>query len=170
MTHAFYCGEAPSRDDIDAALRADDIASQQIGDITTPDGRDAVADLMAYMVAQGGVIALYQGAAETGPRALGHRSILANPCDPESRAAQRAGKISRGHPPAGADGDARSRARLFRLHDGASDADYNAYNYMVLTARSKPHARDKIPPWFMPTAPAASRSCARRTIPSPTPT
>ena len=37
------------------------------------------------MVAQSGVIALYQGAAETGPRALGHRSILANPCDPLAR-------------------------------------------------------------------------------------
>ncbi|MFO1111315.1 MAG: carbamoyltransferase C-terminal domain-containing protein [Bradyrhizobium sp.] len=27
-----------------------------------------------------GVVAIYRGAAETGPRALGHRSILANPC------------------------------------------------------------------------------------------
>ena len=75
----------PSPEDIAAALEADDIASQRIGDISTPEGRDAIADLMAFMVAQNGVIALYQGAAETGPRALGHRSILANPCDPEAR-------------------------------------------------------------------------------------
>jgi carbamoyltransferase len=33
----------------------------------------------------------------------------------------------------------------FDLLEGASDADYNAYNYMVLTAQSKPHARAKIP-------------------------
>jgi carbamoyltransferase len=33
----------------------------------------------------------------------------------------------------------------FELLPGASDADYGAYNYMVLTARAKPHARDKIP-------------------------
>jgi carbamoyltransferase len=33
----------------------------------------------------------------------------------------------------------------FELLEGASDGDYNAYNYMVLTARSKPHAKDKIP-------------------------
>ena len=33
----------------------------------------------------------------------------------------------------------------FDLLEGASDADYNAYNYMVLTARSKPSAREKIP-------------------------
>ena len=53
--------------------------------LSDPDGRDAIADLMAFMVARDGVIALYQGAAETGPRALGHRSIFANPCDPEPR-------------------------------------------------------------------------------------
>ena len=82
MTHAFYCGDAPSRDDIAAALKASDIASQYVGDIATSAGRDAIADLMAFIVARNGVIALYQGPAETGPRALGHRSILANPCDP----------------------------------------------------------------------------------------
>ena len=85
MTHAFYCGSPPSHEDIAAALEARDIASTRIGDISTADGRDAVADLMAFMVAQNGVIALYQGAAETGPRALGHRSILANPCDAKAR-------------------------------------------------------------------------------------
>jgi carbamoyltransferase len=85
MTHAFYCGTPPSHADIATALEAGDIASQRIGDIATSDGRDAIADLMAFMVAQDGVIALYQGAAETGPRAHGHRSILANPCDAETR-------------------------------------------------------------------------------------
>ena len=85
MTHAFYCGVPPAPDDIAAALEAEDVASRRIGDISTPAGRDAIADLMAYMVSQNGVIAIYQGAAETGPRALGHRSILANPCDPATR-------------------------------------------------------------------------------------
>src|SRR4029077_8934102 len=81
MTSAFYCGTSPGHLDIAAALEAGDITSRRIGDIATPDGRDAGADLMAFVVAQNGVIALYQGPAETGPRALGHRSILANPCD-----------------------------------------------------------------------------------------
>src|SRR6478735_2154918 len=85
MTHAFYCGSPPSNADIEGALAAGDIASQRIGDVGTTEGRDAIADLMAWMVAQNGVIALYQGAAETGPRALGHRSILANPCNPDAR-------------------------------------------------------------------------------------
>jgi carbamoyltransferase len=35
--------------------------------------------------------------------------------------------------------------QYFELEPGASDADYNAYNYMVLTAHSKPGARAKIP-------------------------
>jgi carbamoyltransferase len=35
--------------------------------------------------------------------------------------------------------------QYFDLLPGASDADYNAYNYMVLTAQSKPGAREKIP-------------------------
>ena len=85
LTHAFYCGTPPTHEEIAAALKADDIASQAIGNVSTPGGRDAIADLMAFMVAQSGVIAVYQGAAETGPRALGHRSILANPCDPDAR-------------------------------------------------------------------------------------
>ena len=33
----------------------------------------------------------------------------------------------------------------FDLAPGGSDADYNAYNFMVLTARSKPWAAGKIP-------------------------
>ena len=54
MTHAFYCGTPPLHDDIAAALGAADIASQRIGTISTPQGRDAIADLMAFMIAQGG--------------------------------------------------------------------------------------------------------------------
>ena len=146
MTHAFYCGTPPSREDIAAALNAGDIASQRIGDVSTPDGRDAIADLMAFMVAQGGVIALYQGAAETGPRALGHRSILANPCDPEvrERLNERV-KYREAIRPLAPMATLEAAQQYFELLEGASDADYNAYSYMVLTAQSKPLAREKIP-------------------------
>ncbi|WP_375414965.1 carbamoyltransferase C-terminal domain-containing protein [uncultured Bradyrhizobium sp.] len=146
MTHAFYCGMAPPRSDIAAALKADDIASQQIGDIATSAGRDAVADLMAFIVAQGGVIALVQGAAETGPRALGHRSILANPSDPQTR--QRVNervKYREAIRPLAPMATLEAAQEYFDLLEGASDGGYNAYNYMVLTAQSKPRARDKIP-------------------------
>jgi carbamoyltransferase len=146
MTHAFYCGLPPSHDDIQGALKADDVASQRIGDISTPDGRDAVADLMAFIVAQDGVIALYQGAAETGPRALGHRSILANPCNPDARERlNERVKYREAIRPLAPMATLEAAQEYFDLLPGASDADYNAYNYMVLTAQSKPQARAKIP-------------------------
>jgi carbamoyltransferase len=146
MTHAFHCGTAPTRQDIVSALQADDIASQPIGNISTPEGREAIADLMAFMVAQSGVIALYQGAAETGPRALGHRSILANPCDPDARERlNERVKYREAIRPLAPMATLAAAQEYFELLPGAADADYNAYNYMVLTAHSKPHARDKIP-------------------------
>ncbi len=146
MTHAFYCGISPSQDDIAAALKADDIASQRIGDISTFAGRDAVADLMAFIVARGGVIALYQGAAETGPRALGHRSILANPCDPHARERlNERVKYREAIRPLAPMATLEAAQEYFDLLEGASDGDYNAYNYMVLTAQAKPQAREKIP-------------------------
>ena len=146
MTHAFHCGMSPSNVEIASALEAGDIASQRIGDISTAEGRDAIADLMAFMVAQSGVIALYQGAAETGPRALGHRSILANPCDPQARERlNERVKYREAIRPLAPMATLAAAQQYFELLPGASDAGYNAYNYMVLTAQSKPGARDKIP-------------------------
>jgi carbamoyltransferase len=146
MTHAFYCGLPPTGRDIAAALEADDIASQRIGDISTADGRDVIADLMAFMVAQNGVIALYQGAAETGPRALGHRSIFANPCDAKARELlNERVKYREAIRPLAPMATLEAAQQYFELEQGASDANHNAYNYMVLTAHSKPAAREKIP-------------------------
>jgi carbamoyltransferase len=146
MTHAFYCGLPPAHEDIAAALTSDDIAAQEIGSISTPEGREAIADLMAFMVAQGGVIALHQGAAETGPRALGHRSIFANPCDPHARGRlNERVKYREAIRPLAPMATLEAAQEYFDLLPGASDANYNAYHYMVLTARSKPQAREKIP-------------------------
>jgi carbamoyltransferase len=146
MTHAFYCGTPPSQHDIATALKADDIASQRIGETSTPDGLEAIADLMAFMVAQNGVIALYQGAAETGPRALGHRSILANPCNPDARERlNERVKYREAIRPLAPMATLEAAKQYFELEPSASDADYNAYSYMVLTAHSKPGAREKIP-------------------------
>jgi carbamoyltransferase len=146
MTHAFYCGLPPKHEEIATVLEAGDIASNRIGDISTADGRNAVADLMAFLVAQNGVIALYQGAAETGPRALGHRSILANPCDPQTRERlNERVKYREAIRPLAPMATLEAARQYFELLEGASDAEYNAYNYMVLTAHSKPAAREKIP-------------------------
>jgi len=146
LTHAFYCGLPPSPSEIAASLQADDIASRSIGHISTPDGRDAIADLMAFMVARNGIIALYQGAAETGPRALGHRSIFANPCDAGARERlNERVKYREAIRPLAPMATLEAALEYFDLEPGGSDAGYNAYNYMVLTAHSKPHAAGKIP-------------------------
>ena len=146
MSHAFYCGSPPTPQEIAAALASADIGSAAIGDISTPDGCGAVADLMALVVAQGGIIALYQGAAETGPRALGHRSIFANPRDPDTRERlNERVKYREAIRPLAPMATLQAAQDCFELREGAADADYNAYNYMVLTARAKPHAAAKIP-------------------------
>jgi len=147
LKHAFYCGSAPKTAEIGAALEAaDDIAWCKVGEIGDATQRAAIADLMAFMTARDGVFALFQGAAETGPRALGHRSILANPCSPATRETLNARvKYREAIRPLAPMMTLEAAKRFFELSDGASDDDYNAYNYMVLTARAKPDARAHIP-------------------------
>jgi carbamoyltransferase len=143
VDHAFYCGMPPR----DAAIRAVLGATKEVEWLSR--GRaepEAVADFMAYMTAQDGIFALYQGAAETGPRALGHRSILANPCNPKTRENLNARvKYREAIRPLAPMLTLDAAKRFFDLSDGASDDDYNAYNYMVLTAQARPEAREAIP-------------------------
>jgi len=146
FTHAFWCGTPATNSEIVTALNAADIASQQVGSVASRDGLEGIADLIAYCVAAGGIVALSQGAAETGPRALGHRSIFANPCDPQTRERlNERVKFRESIRPLAPMLTREAAIQFFELQDGASDADYNAYNYMVLTARSKPSARAQIP-------------------------
>jgi len=69
-----YLGPAPQLADIEAAL---DGASDLI--VEHPRGRDALCARMLDLLCSGRVVGLYQGRSEFGPRALGHRSILADP-------------------------------------------------------------------------------------------
>jgi carbamoyltransferase len=147
LRHAFYCGLAPSGEEVQAALAAEPTAaSTQLGDCSDLDVVARVADLLAHTVADGGIIGLYQGASETGPRALGHRSILANPCNPDTRRLLNERVKHRELIRPLAPMLTRAAAeRFFYLEEGASDDDYNAYNYMVLTARARPEAHERIP-------------------------
>jgi len=71
---ADYLGPPPQLADIEAALSGvEDIVIEQ------PHGRDALCARMLDLLCSGRVIGLYQGRSEFGPRALGHRSILADP-------------------------------------------------------------------------------------------
>ncbi len=147
LRHAFRCGLAPSTRTIRAAVSAEPTAaSVSLGDCSEPDVMDRVADLLAYVLAGDGVMGLYQGIAETGPRALGHRSILANPCRADTRRLLNERVKHRELIRPLAPMLTRAAAeRLFYLEEGASDDDYDAYNYMVLTARARPEAHETIP-------------------------
>lgn len=147
LQHAFYCGAAPRRDEIVAALDSTaDIGYEKVGDVSDGPGRERVADLLACLVADGGVVGLYQGVAETGPRALGHRSILADPCNPHVRdEINRRVKLRERIRPLAPMATQRAAERLFELSAGAAADSYNAYDYMVLTARARAEAHARVP-------------------------
>ena len=65
-----FLGPEPRERDIETALEADDLVVERPSDLVAH-----VADLLQ----RGDVVALCQGRSEFGPRALGHRSILADP-------------------------------------------------------------------------------------------
>jgi carbamoyltransferase len=147
LRHAFRCGLAPTATAIDAALGAEPTAARmELGDCSDPERLAQVADLLAHLLANDRVVGLYQGASETGPRALGHRSILANPCNPETRHLLNERVKHRELIRPLAPMLTRAAAeRLFHLDPGAAADDFDAYNYMVLTARARPEAHELIP-------------------------
>jgi carbamoyltransferase len=147
LQHAFYCGLPPTSADIQEALEADtEIAYLPLGNAQDATQRQRIADLLAFVVSRDGIVGLFQGMAETGPRALGHRSILANPCNPQTRANLNAQvKFRELIRPLAPMLTYEAAARLFDLAEGASDDNYNAYNYMVLTAPARPESFDLIP-------------------------
>jgi carbamoyltransferase len=147
LRHAFYCGPAPSTGEIREALgQAKEIGWLPLGDITSVTQRESIADLLAYIISNDGVMGVFQGAAETGPRALGHRSILANPCNPRTLAIlNKLVKHREAVRPLAPMATYRDAQRWFALSPGASDDGHNAYNYMVLTALARPEAHSVIP-------------------------
>jgi carbamoyltransferase len=147
LQHAFYCGLPPTTVEIRETVDADPLAGMiALGDCADPEIRAQVADLLAYVVVNEGIMGIYQGSAETGPRALGHRSILANPCNVDVRRLLNERVKHRELIRPLAPMLTRAAAeRFFHLEEGASDDDYNAFNYMVLTARARADALREIP-------------------------
>ncbi|HEU5276326.1 MAG TPA: carbamoyltransferase C-terminal domain-containing protein [Xanthobacteraceae bacterium] len=147
LKHAFYCGRAASsREILDALCDADDLEWEAVGDASCAASIRAFTDMMAAVTVRDGIIALMQGPSETGPRALGHRSILANPCNVRTRELiNERVKYREAIRPLAPMATMAAARELFELSDGASDDDYNAYNYMVLTLRAKRRAYRKVP-------------------------
>jgi carbamoyltransferase len=147
LRHAFYCGSAPGTEQTRAAVEAEPAAAgMPLGDCSEPEAMSMVAGLLAHAVAHDCIVGLWQGASETGPRALGHRSILANPCNPDTRRLlNERVKFRELIRPLAPMLTRAAAERFFYLEDGAADDDYNAYNYMILTARARPEAFAVIP-------------------------
>jgi carbamoyltransferase len=72
MEHAYW-GPAYTSDEVRTAIESSGRAYEHI------DEQEKLADLMVEDMLAGKVIALFQGRLEWGPRALGNRSILADP-------------------------------------------------------------------------------------------
>jgi hypothetical protein len=72
MTHV-YTGPSFSNEEIEKALESYKVSYRREED---------VCRFAAEKLAQGNIVAWFQGAMEFGPRALGNRSILADPRDP----------------------------------------------------------------------------------------
>ncbi|HHL39093.1 MAG TPA: hypothetical protein ENJ37_01165 [Deltaproteobacteria bacterium] len=74
-----YLGEEYGDEAVDAFLREEGIRHHVIED------EERLVDRVVDALAGGGVVGWYQGRFEWGPRALGNRSILANPCREEMK-------------------------------------------------------------------------------------
>jgi carbamoyltransferase len=72
MDHAYW-GRAYSDGEIKSALEARGVSYEYVGD------EDKLAEICAAELASGRVLGWYQGRFEWGPRALGNRSIIADP-------------------------------------------------------------------------------------------
>jgi carbamoyltransferase len=75
-----YWGADYGEAEIDAALRHAGRTAERLR------GRDGLAERVAGELAQGRIVGWFQGRFEWGPRALGNRSILADPRDPAMKA------------------------------------------------------------------------------------
>jgi carbamoyltransferase len=99
------------------------------------------ADVVAHtaeLLARGEVVGWMQGRMEYGPRSLGHRSILANPCDPNSKdVVNRLVKFREGFRPFA------PAVPLERAEDWFEDARPSPY--MLLSFQVRPEVRSRIP-------------------------
>ena len=97
-----------------------------------------VAEVAAAELAQGRVVAWFQGAAETGPRALGNRSILGDPRDPS--VAERLNLEVKRRAPFRPFGPSVLAERVGEFFEDAVPAPY-----MSFAVRVRPERRSQIP-------------------------
>jgi len=130
MTHA-YTGPEYSDEEVEATFRTAGLDAKKLDD-------DTLFPLVAERIAAGDVVGWFQGRMEFGPRALGHRSIVADPRRTDMKDILNA-RIKHREP-----------FRPFApsiLADATGDwfdQDYTS-PFMVLVYKTRPDKRDKIP-------------------------
>ncbi len=77
MTHSYW-GPEYHNDEIESVLKKNNLAYRFLDDIP-------LTTTTAQLLAEGNVVGWFQGRTEWGPRALGNRSILANPARPDMK-------------------------------------------------------------------------------------
>ncbi|HTQ55170.1 MAG TPA: carbamoyltransferase C-terminal domain-containing protein [Bryobacteraceae bacterium] len=101
---------------------------------------EETCEVAARLIAEGRVIAWYRGAMEFGPRALGHRSILADPGRPEMRdrinAMVKMREAFRPFAPA---------VTLEQVHHWFDVAPLTEMPYMITTVDVRREVRDRLP-------------------------
>ena len=98
---------------------------------------DSIAAEAARVLARNGIVAWFQGGSEYGPRALGHRSLLAHPGDPETTARMNDVKGREQFRPIAPMVRAERAAEVF---EGMLPSPY-----MLFVHRVKPQWRERIP-------------------------
>ncbi len=152
----YLCGRASTARDIEAALVSErdkteaqtgcTLSAVELVNCSLESERKQIAAFMAWAISQNAILGIYQGPAETGPRALGNRSILANPCNPGTlknlNAKVKHRELIR---PLAPMVTRRAAAEFFEFPEAAEDHTCAAYEYMVLTVRAKENAKRVVP-------------------------
>ncbi|KAL7506996.1 hypothetical protein ACHAXN_004207 [Cyclotella atomus] len=137
-----YLGPMPTDADIMEAIEA----AEPWLDVTTIRNETDRIDMIVNEIASSGVVALYTGRSELGPRALGHRSILA---DPRKKGLVRFinefVKKRESFRPFAPSALAEEASNWFDLGEYATACNNNVSPYMSITAQVKKALQKQIP-------------------------
>ena len=130
-------GPEYSRDEIQKALSERDDCVVQPAETYT-----SVCQEVARRLSQGEIIGWFQGRMEYGPRALGNRSILADPRDPAMRDRINAlVKKREAFRPFAPIVTTESATKYFEIQEGAEET----FAHMLLVSQVRPGFREKLP-------------------------
>jgi carbamoyltransferase len=125
----------------DAAIRQE-LAGRKDCSIVETKSFDALCREVAARIDRGEIVAWFQGRMEFGPRALGSRSILADPRDPTMRdRINSLVKKREGFRPFAPVVAADAAARIFDITPG----DEDTYSHMLFVTHVRPEFRGKLP-------------------------